>query len=412
MLAMPLALGLWGSARPMSGTESLLLALFIIFSLPYLVWRILRIDPWAPLAIVQIVGGVVLGPGIAGALMPGLHQAIFTPGTVGALSAIANWAVMIFVFLAGCELELHEAWAEGRDAATTAVLALATPLLFGIAAALILLAFGEQWAGGSGAIWQVVLGTGMACAVTALPILVLLLEKLNILRTPFGQRILRYASLDDLAIWGVLAAILLDWERLAFQLGFVGLFAVAVPIYRRGMVMLDEQDRWALALLWLLLCGFGADYAGLHFMVGAFLAGAASERKWFSVERFDQLRYAVLLAFMPVFFLSTGLKTSWHMGGITIIAAAALLLVASVGGKLAGVGLAAYMLRWPKGQALAIGWLLQTKALIMIIFANVLLDKAIISSELFTALLLMAVASTALTIPMVRPRLEQSAVLD
>ena len=109
---------------------------------------------------------------------------------------------------------------------------------------------------------------------------------------------------------------------------------------------------------------------------------------------------------MPVFFLSTGLKTTWHMGGATILAAALLLLAASVGGKLAGVVLAGRVLNWPKGEALVIGWLLQTKALIMIIFANVLLDKAIISADLFTALLLMAVFSTTLTIPMVRPALK------
>ena len=53
-----------------------------------------------------------------------------------------------------------------------------------------------------------------------------------------------------------------------------------------------------------------------------------------------------------------------------------------------------------------IGWLLQTKALIMIIFANILLDKQIITSETFTALLLMAVASTMLTVPVVYPKLQ------
>ena len=65
------------------------------------------------------------------------------------------------------------------------------------------------------------------------------------------------------------------------------------------------------------------------------------------------------------------------------------------------------MLGWPKGEASIIGWLLQTKALIMIIFANVLLDKNIITSETFTALLLMAVASTMLTIPMTAPALKR-----
>ena len=391
----------------MSSTESFLLALIIIFSVPFIIWRLLKLDSCAPLAIVQIVGGVVLGPGILGSLAPAFHAAVFTPATISALSGIANWAVMIFVFLAGCELELHEAWAERRDAVTTATLALIMPLVFGLIAATILLQWSNQWRGTNGASWQVVLGTGMACAVTALPILVLLLQKLEILGTPFGQRILRYASLDDLAIWAVLAAILLDWQRLGMQVGFMLLFALACLIYRKVMAMLDGQDRWPVALLWLLICAFGADYAGLHFMVGAFLAGAVSERRWFNADSFDQLREAILLTVMPVFFLSTGLKTTWHMGGVTILAAALLLLVVSVGGKLAGIALAGRILNWPKGEARVIGWLLQTKALIMIIFANVLLDKAIISADLFTALLLMAVFSTTLTVPMVRPVLKE-----
>ncbi|MBT2188277.1 cation:proton antiporter [Sphingobium sp. H33] len=140
-------------------------------------------------------------------------------------------------------------------------------------------------------------------------------------------------------------------------------------------------------------------------MVGAFLAGAVLDAKWFDQEVMDRLRNFLLLAVMPVFFLSTGLRTNWDVGGATVFAAAALLLVASVGGKLGGVHLAGLILRWPTGQASTIGWLLQTKALIMIIFANILLDKAIITNETFTALLLMALASTMLTVPIVAPRL-------
>ena len=64
--------------------------------------------------------------------------------------------------------------------------------------------------------------------------------------------------------------------------------------------------------------------------------------------------------------------------------------------------LAGRILGWNRGEANLIGWLLQTKALIMIIFAQVLLDRQIISSAAFTALLLMAVGSTMLTIPAVR----------
>jgi Kef-type K+ transport system membrane component KefB len=106
-----------------------------------------------------------------------------------------------------------------------------------------------------------------------------------------------------------------------------------------------------------------------------------------------------------VFFLSTGLKTNWNVGGAAVFIAAAVLLLAAVSGKLAATHLAGKILKWAPGEASIIGWLLQTKALIMIIFANILLDKQIITSEAFTALLLMAVASTMLTVPMVSPRL-------
>jgi len=115
----------------------------------------------------------------------------------------------------------------------------------------------------------------------------------------------------------------------------------------------------------------------------------------------------VLLAIMPVFFLSTGLRTNWAMGGLVVFMVAAVLLAASVSGKLIGVQLAGKVLKWEKGEASIIGWLLQTKALIMIIFVNILLDKKIITSETFTAMLLMAIASTMLTVPMVAPKLQR-----
>ena len=119
----------------------------------------------------------------------------------------------------------------------------------------------------------------------------------------------------------------------------------------------------------------------------------------------DWLRHNVLLVMMPVFFLSTGLRTNWNVGGAAVFIAAAVLLVASVSGKLVGTLLAGRILKWQPGEGALIGWLLQTKALIMIIFANVLLDKQIITNETFTALLLMAVASTMLTVPIVSPML-------
>ena len=385
-------------------TELFLIAMTIIMALPYLVWRLGRTDYWAPLVVVQIITGIVLGPGVLGKWFPEYYQFIFTKDVVQSLNGIAWWAVMIFVCIAGIELDLKKAWANRRESGITAGLALGMPLLFGALAAVGLLQF-SGWIGASGEAWQFVAGVGMSCAVTALPILILLMEKLEILRTQLGQRILRYASLDDIAIWGVLAIVLMDWERIGRQGAFLAGYAIACVLFRKLMRAIPERDRWYVALIWLCIVAFGADWAGLHFMVGAFLAGVVMDSDWFDEEKMDLLRHHVLLVVMPVFFLSTGLRTNWAMGGAVVFVAAGILLLASVSGKLAGLHLAGRVLRWPKGEASIIGWLLQTKALIMIIFANVLLDKHIITSETFTALLLMAVASTMLTIPMVSPKL-------
>ena len=391
----------------MSTTEIYLIAMLIIFTLPYLVWRVGRTDHYAPLVVVQIVGGIVLGPGVLGAVFPDYYRFVFNPQVIGALNGVAWWAVMMFVWTAGLELDLREVWASRKETGVTASLALGAPLLTGTVVAALMLASGPGWAGAKGQTWQVVLGLGMACAVTALPILVLFMEKLEILRKPLGQRILRYASLDDVAIWGVLALILLDWNRVGRQIAFLAGFALATYAIRKLMRRLEEKDRWPVGLIWLAACGFAADWSGLHFMVGAFLSGAVLEHDLYDRARLDQFRNTVLLALMPVFFLSTGLRTSWSVGGVAVFAAAAALLVASVGGKLLGVHLAGRLLKWSRSEASLIGWLLQTKALIMIIFVNILLDKGIISPAAFTATLLMAVGSTMLSIPMATPILRK-----
>ncbi len=357
--------------------------------------------------VVQIVGGILLGPGILGAVFPAYYRFVFNPPVIGQLNGIAQWAVMLFVWVAGIELDLKRAWTQRRETGVTAALALGAPLILGCGAALAILSLSPGWIGPRGAPWQAVLGIGMACAVTALPILVLFMEKLEILRQPIGQRILRYASLDDVAIWGVLALILLDWNRVGRQAAFLIGFGVAAVGVRALMRRLGPEDRWYAGLIWLAGCGFAADWSGLHFMVGAFLSGAVLDSGLFDRERMDRFRNTILLAVMPVFFLSTGLRTSWSVGGTAVFAAAAVLLVASVGGKLAGIHLAGRILKWERGEASIIGWLLQTKALIMIIFVNILLDKGIITSATFTATLLMAVASTMLSVPMVSPLLKR-----
>jgi Kef-type K+ transport system membrane component KefB len=387
-----------------ASAETFLIAMGIIFSVPYLMWRVLRTDYYAPLVVVQIIAGILLGPGILGRFLPAYYTDVFRPPVIAALNGIGWWAVTLFVCIAGVELDLKRAWAHRTESLTAAALALGVPLLLGGAAAAALLSY-PGWTGVRAYGWQFVLGVGMACAVSALPVLILLMDKLAILRQPLGQRILRYASLDDVAIWGVLAVILMDWARIGRQAGFLVALALVGWLFRKLMRALPHADRWYVALVWLVLCAWGAEWSGLHYLVGAFLAGAIMDADWFGSDDLDRFRHYLLLAAMPVFFLSTGLRTNWSLGGAVVLLAAAVLTIVAVGGKLIGAHLAGRILGWTRPEASIIGWLLQTKGLVTIVFVNVLLDTQLISSETFTALLLMAVASTVLTVPRVAPLL-------
>jgi Kef-type K+ transport system membrane component KefB len=201
----------------MTTTEIFLIAMLIIFTVPYLVWRLGRTD---------------------------YYEFVFNPKVIQSLNGIAWWGVMIFVWIAGVELDLQTAWTHRVESGITAGLALAVPLAFGSVVGAVMLLY-PGWIGAKAMQWQFVVGIGMACAVTALPILILLMEKLEILRKPLGQRILRYASLDDIAIWGVLALILMDWDRVAKQGGFLLVFAVAsIAIREYGASHQLASGRW------------------------------------------------------------------------------------------------------------------------------------------------------------------------
>ena len=141
----------------MNTTEIFLIAMIIIFALPYLVWRLGRTDHWAPLVVVQIVTGIVLGPGVLGAVFPDDYAFVFNPAVITALNGVAWWAVMLFVWIAGIELDLGAAWREKREAGTTAAFALAAPMAFGCVVALLLP--GSSWFGAKAAPWQFVLAS-------------------------------------------------------------------------------------------------------------------------------------------------------------------------------------------------------------------------------------------------------------
>lgn len=381
-------------------SELFLASILLIYAFPYLVYKISRADKYIPLPVIQIISGLMFGPALLGAVYPDIYNYIFTKDNINALSGVAWLGVIFFVWTAGVHLDLPSAIQNKKDMLTTSSLALLCPLILGS-----LFAFfihqSDTWVGADAQSWQFILGIGMALAVTALPILILLMEKLNIFNIDLGKRVLRYASLDDIMIWAVLSIIIMDWNRSLRQLLFIPVFYAMSRLINYLMPKLtNSKDLWSISLCWVVLVSLAADWSGLHYIVGGFLAGAVMKKEWFDEQELNLFKETVLMLMMPVFFLITGLRTNWEIAGWSIAVLAISLFIVQFVGKMSGVFVASKILSWPRKEWMLVGTLLQTKALIEIIFCTILLDKGIITSQMFTALLIMAVLSTVSTIPL------------
>ena len=104
----------------MSTSELFVVAMGIIFLVPYLIWRLAKTDYYAPLVVVQVITGILFGPGLLGALYPRYYAFIFNPSVVQSLNGIASWAVMIFVWIAGIELDVRRSSHEGTQGGASA----------------------------------------------------------------------------------------------------------------------------------------------------------------------------------------------------------------------------------------------------------------------------------------------------
>jgi Kef-type K+ transport system membrane component KefB len=119
-----------------------------------------------------------------------------------------------------------------------------------------------------------------------------------------------------------------------------------------------------------------------------------------------------VMLLLPFFFMLTGLKTTIDAGSPAFMTIFLVATSIAVAGKVAGTALPARLIGWPWREALALGWLMQTKGLMEVIVLTILLDIGIISTNVFSALILMAVVSTAIVMPLTRATLGRVASRD
>jgi len=378
--------------------SNILIIIALMITVPWILWKIFRLETWIPLPMFQVVLGIALGPSITGQYFPELWNLFFTDQVKTGLNAIQMIAISIFAFIAGSELKIgevvkdqgHGIWLQGLKV-------IAVPIF--IASVCFWFLFDSSaWHGDRTTLWQFSWCMGVATCITAMPMLVVALKQLGLWQTSLSRKLLLLVTFDDLVLWMTVLFVISLGTYLTKSLVFFLVFTLLWYVWPRFLEKTESGSWPVLTVSLAFALGFFSDWAGLHYVLGAFLAGMISPR--FSLAWNKEMETIQMYWLMPVFFIWTGLRTNWSTDWALIIGAALIMYLISLVTKFIGVWLAYRKLGMT--EVLFKTSLLQNKGLMEILLGTVMLGANIISSNMFAAIVVMSVLSTVTSVPLAR----------
>lgn len=362
-----------------------------------------------PAVIGEMAAGLLLGPLLFGAVMPDTQAWLFAPGSLGALGLISQLGVLMFLFVAGAELELSTLHGRRAFAVLVSHSGIALPFLCGVLLAFAL--FDAHAPAGVG-FPNFALFMGVSLSITAFPVLLRILSDRGITHSPLGRIAIACAALGDASAWCLLAAIVASVQANGWSAALISLlgtlaFAAAMialvrPWLSRQEVAPEREGRHLIGLLLMALAAaLVTELLGIHALFGAFLAGIAvsgnARLRELLIQKVEPFAISLLL---PLFFAMTGLRLrvdGWQAGDLLLCVV--VILVASLGKGL-GTWLAARSAGMPRTDALRLGALMNTRGLMELIVLNLGYEMGLIGDRLFAVLVIMALVTTAMTGPL------------
>jgi Kef-type K+ transport system membrane component KefB len=412
----------------MSPSSVFLLQSFVIVAAPVVLLRVSGLKGLMPLVVMQIVVGIALGPSVFGRIAPHYFEMFTSPAMLSSLSGLASVGVLFFGLISGLHLDPNVFSGGERAFWPVAAANVIVPLALGCLAGCWILARQPQelLLGISPA--EFMAAIGICVSMNALPVLGAILGEMGLLGTRIGNLALGVAGVNNIVLWTLLGVLLT-----AAAAGHPGegrgllppiYLVVLVPAYLILMVrfvrpalskmvtarMLDEAIN-ARALVVVggatIASALAAELMGLHYIIGAFLVGAIIPAK-LHAPILDRLQVMTVALLMPFFFTLTGMRIQIDVGSPALLEVFILTTAVAAAGIIGGTAVAARMNGEAWSVALGLGSLLQSKGLTELIVLTILLDAGIVSPRIFTALILMALFSTALTMPLARLALSRA----
>jgi Kef-type K+ transport system membrane component KefB len=360
-----------------------------------------------PRIIGEIVAGIVLGPVFLFLATYLFHEGhsihLFLSSTYASnkMISLVDFAGVMIMFGAGLETDLSALFAAAKHGLWTALGGVVFPFTLGFLAGRYLLHLGLLGA----------LYLGAAVSITAVALSVATLIQLKKLSTRVGMTIVVAAVLDDI-IGVLILSVIMNMTRgqgtfsirhLVIMVLVAGIFvAVSVLMGYFGkrvrkyirLLMKAPQQRFSIFVLFVILFAILSHFAGLHLVIGAFLAGLIVG-PFLKLSEKESFSHWIWGFFAPLFFAWVGFSVQFSGAafGIPLL----LIVCAAFIGKIVGAGGGALISGLRPIEALSVGFGMNGRAAVELIIAEIALRNAVIDRSIFSAVVFMAILSSITT---------------
>jgi Kef-type K+ transport system membrane component KefB len=366
-----------------------------------------------PSVIGEIIAGIFLGPSLLGMYFPEFSMVLFPTQSLGNLSFLSQIGLILFMFVVGMELDLKVLKNKANEAVVISHASIVIPFALGIALAFYVY---QTFAPEGISFLSFSLFMGIAMSITAFPVLARIVQERGIHKTRLGAIVITCAAADDITAWCLLAVVIAIVKAGAFDsaLYVIGLSILYVlimlfivkPFLKKVGDLYSKSENLskpvvAIFFLTLILSSYVTNIIGIHALFGAFMTGVImpdiSKFRSIFIEKVEDVSVILLL---PLFFVFTGLRTQiglindpymWQVTGFIILVA--------VVGKFFGSALAAKFVGQSWKDSLTIGALMNTRGLMELVVLNIGLDLKVLTPQVFTMMVIMALVTTFMTGP-------------
>jgi Kef-type K+ transport system membrane component KefB/uncharacterized membrane protein len=361
-----------------------------------------------PTVVGEILAGIVLGPSLLGLYFPEASAVLFPKESLTYLNFISQLGLVFFMFVVGMELDLEKVKRQSSVSIFISHSSIIVPFFLGVALA--------YWLYPSYLVHNITfmpfaLFIGIAMSITAFPVLARIIKEKQLSDTRYGAMAITCAAADDVTAWYILALIIAFSTSGTFSSSIILLLLIGLYVFLMFYVIrplfakigktqknILSMNAMSVIIIVLFFSSLMTEAIGIHALFGAFMAGAmmpstsSSRLKELIASR---LEYVSLLVLLPVFFALTGLRSeigllnnseAWLVCGAIIVVA--------VSGKLFGSAFAAKYIGFSWRDSFSLGILMNTRGLMELIVLNIGYEMGILSIELFTMFVIMALATT------------------